>query len=323
MKEILCAGYIALDLISYKDRLAHRAGGTAGNVAANLAYLGWNARVAGVIGHDAAARVLLSDLKKVGVNIDDMILRPEGGTPLVLHEIREPGHRFWFHCPECGRRFPKFRPLDEDQAMSLSERLCPDVFFFDRSSASTASLAEAFHAKGALIVFEPSTQGREFERCVRAADVFKYSSDRASSIASRVSGIAPLLQIVTDGKSGVDIQFKGRTTFHLPAFDVQVLDAGGAGDWTTAGLLWKLLDSPPSSWSAADVQSAVREGQALAAISCAYPGARTVVDHLTRTEMLAAAQKLIAAQSPALSTASLPRRTRQRASRCSSCLAAT
>jgi fructokinase len=319
MKEVLCAGYVALDLISYEERLTHRAGGTAANVAANLAFLGWKARLAGVLGADSVGRAVVNDLKDSDVSVDDIELR-SGGTPLVVHEIRAKGHRFYFHCPECGRRFPKYRPLSEATARSIAERLDPDLFFFDRASKSTAILAEELRRKGAVVMFEPSTNGREFERCFEAAHIFKYSSDRSGAIAELRSRTKPKLEIVTDGKRGVRATF-GNKSIQLPAFEVEVVDAAGAGDWTTAGLVWRLLDHDPEEWSETVVRTALNDAQALAAINCVYPGARAASEHLTRTEMLAVARKLIADQSPVFAAAQLPRRTRSRTTGCSSCLA--
>jgi sugar/nucleoside kinase (ribokinase family) len=45
-----------------------RASGTAGNVAANLAYFGWKARLAGLIGRDEPDRIASRDLSGVGVD---------------------------------------------------------------------------------------------------------------------------------------------------------------------------------------------------------------------------------------------------------------
>lgn len=291
MKRILCCGYIALDLISYKERLIRRAGGTAGNVACNLSFLGWSAAVGGSVGHDSAGRALQHDLRRCGVSTEQLSLRPEGGTPVVLHEISERGHRFQFHCPECGRRFPKYRPLDEVTARALCEQIDVDVFFFDRASVGTAVIAETLRERGTLIVFEPSTQGREPERCIRAADVVKFSSERASAVEPLMQSARPRLRVVTDGAKGAHA-FVGATEIHVPAFPANLVDAGGAGDWTTAGMLWQLV-SGQRSWTAPAVKDALRFGQALAAVSCAYPGARSVSEHLSRDEVFGAAKKII------------------------------
>jgi len=320
MKSILCCGYIALDLISFKSQFTRRAGGTAGNVACNLSFLGWNASVAGVVGQDAAGRVLHQDLRKAGVDVKHLSSRPEAGTPAVVHEVSDRGHRFSFHCPECGRRFPKYRPLDEAAARSLCEEIDVDVFFFDRASIATAILAETLRDKGALVVFEPSTQGREPARCLKAAHVVKYSTERAAAVEPLLSGAHPRLKIVTDGAKGATATLNGRDLV-VPALPANLVDAGGAGDWTTAGTLWSLLKSA-DRWTASTVEDALRAGQALASVSCGYPGARSVTDFLTRDEMLKAARDVIEEHRPPPSEPTLPRRPRPRSSGCAACLSA-
>jgi fructokinase len=319
MKQILCCGYIALDLISYKGRLVRRAGGTAGNVAANLAFLGWQAQVGGVIGNDAAGRALTTDLRRAGVNADELIGRPDSGTPLVVHEINENGHRFWFHCPECGRKFPRYRPLDDTQAEELSERTQPDVFFFDRASAAMALLAERLRERGTTIVFEPSTQGRDPERCAQAAHIVKYSTERAPSVEPLLRNATPRVRIVTDGERGVRAYME-QEELREQSFPAHVVDAGGAGDWTTAAFLWRFLDGVRPSWSQSSLGDALRGAQAIAAVSCAYAGARAVSEHLTRDQLLAAARTLVEERVPATAEARLLRRPRPRATGCPACL---
>lgn len=49
--SIVCAGYMPLDVICNETQtLARKAGGTAANVAAILAFLGWDAALAGQTG---------------------------------------------------------------------------------------------------------------------------------------------------------------------------------------------------------------------------------------------------------------------------------
>lgn len=298
-RHILSSGYIALDIISYKKRLAHRAGGTATNVVANLAFLGWEASIVGLVGDDRAGRTMIRDLKRAKVDTESLEARSDVHTPLVLHEIYETGHRFRFSCPTCGRRFPKYRPLTEEATSALCETLAvPNVFFFDRANAGTARLAEFFRDSGALIVFEPSTQGREAERCFKAAHVVKYSSERASAVAPMLKDVSPVLELVTKGAKGIEGKLRGKA-FEVSGFPAAVIDSAGAGDWTTAGFLWALSSLDPKSWKKALVVDALRHAQALAAVSCAFPGARAVSEHLTREQMIAVARGLIEAQTPA------------------------
>lgn len=319
-RNVLSSGYIALDLISYKARLAHRAGGTATNVVANLAFLGWEAAVVGVVGDDRAGRMMLRDLNRSQVDTSALEARSGVETPLVLHEIYDTGHRFRFHCPSCGRRFPKYRPLTEEAASSLCETLAvPDVFFFDRANHGTACLAEFFRDSGSLVVFEPSTAGREAERCFKAAHVVKYSTERADAVVPMLKDISPVLQLVTKGAGGIGACLRGKE-FDLAGFPASVIDSAGAGDWTTAGFLWSLPSLDPKTWKKAVVAEALRQAQALAAVSCAFPGARAASEHLTREQMLSVAKSLIEAQTPTAPGVALGKDAPTDAGSCPACL---
>jgi fructokinase len=319
-RQILASGYIALDLISYQERLLHRAGGTATNVVANLAFLGWEASVVGLIGDDRAGRTIIRDLKGAKVDTRALEARSDVSTPIVLHEIHDKGHRFLFSCPTCRRRFPKYRPLPEAAAAALCDKFAvPSVFFFDRANAGTARLAEFFRDSGALIVFEPSTPGREAERCLRAAHVVKYSSERAAAVVSANKGVSPVLQLVTKGAKGVEGQLRSNT-FEVPGFPATVIDAAGAGDWTTAGFLWALSSLDPKAWKKTLVVEALRQAQALAAVSCAFPGARAVSEHLTSEQMITIARGLIDQQSHPVRAVTLGKDAATARGSCPACL---
>ncbi len=314
---------MALDLVSYQKRLAHRAGGTATNVASNLAFLGWKASIAGLIGDDPASHAMIWDLTRAKVDVTALELRSDVDTPLVLHEIYDTGHRFRFSCPSCGRRFPKYRPLSENAASALCETLAvPSVFFFDRANAGTARLAEFFRERGALIVFEPSTQGREPERCVQVAHVVKYSSARAAAVAPLLKDVSPVLQLVTTGADGIEGSLRGKA-FRVSGFRAAVVDSAGAGDWTTAGFLWALTSLDPNDWKKALVVEALRQAQALAAVSCAFPGARAVSEHLTRDQMISVARRLLEEQVPAARDVELGNDTPAVPGSCPACLTAS
>jgi len=67
-RSILASGFVALDVVRSDQGVWMRAGGTAGNVAANLAYFGWKARIAGLIGRDDAGRIASHDLSDGSVS---------------------------------------------------------------------------------------------------------------------------------------------------------------------------------------------------------------------------------------------------------------
>jgi fructokinase len=277
-RSVLTGGFIALDAICEEDRLHHCAGGTAANVAANLAYLGWRAAVTGVVGRDAAGRRLRSDLRRAGVDTVFVRSRSVTRTPVVVHEVLPSGHRFRFRCPACSRTLPRHRPLAVEDARRVVARAAPaNVFVFDRASAACLLIAEKVRARGALIVFEPSSRGRPaaVERALELAHVLRYSSERASHlpVAVRRARVGQL-QVRSVGKRGVDFRVGRGGWTRMGGIRTPLVDAAGAGDWLTAGLLAYLPSLAPGRLSAASVEEALARAQALAALSCAYAGAR-------------------------------------------------
>ena len=104
LRSVLASGFVALDVVRSGQGVWMSAGGTAGNVAANLAYFGWKARIVGLIGGDDVGRIVSRDLSNGGVDISALYQHDEIGTPLVLHEIDGKSHRFKFGCSVCGDR---------------------------------------------------------------------------------------------------------------------------------------------------------------------------------------------------------------------------
>lgn len=273
-RSVLTAGYLPLDIVSYRGRVWHAAGGTAGNVAAILGFMGWESSVAADVGDDAAGLAVQKDLKKSNVSVR-LVRKVEGReTPRLIHEIDPRGHRFRYQCPTCGAKFPLSRPLRKDRALEIAALgLSPDVFFLDRLNAGTILLAEHFADRGSLIMFEPSRPANEelTQRAVRVAHIIKYAADRDPGLAA----VVPLprqVWIVTGGREGAQYRV-GRGVWHTsPAFNYPVVDTGGAGDWTTAGLIHSIPLGTRLTVRA--VGDSLRWAQALAAVSCGAPGAR-------------------------------------------------
>lgn len=288
LRSMLSAGYVPLDVIVFRGEVSHAAGGTAGNVAAILSFLGWDSAVAADIGVDPAGRRLVADLQGAGVDVAELRIRPGAATPRVVHEINDGCHRFRFRCPRCGQRLPRSRRLSRSRALEVAEsRKAPDVFFFDRINHGTLELAERFAGAGAFIAFEPSTPVSPslLERALTVVDLVKYADDRrVGEVANRSGGPKKQIKITTHGAAGASYRVGEGAWHRSPAFPYPTVDPGGAGDWTTAGLLHALdLTTRPS---ATNVGDALRWGQALAAVSCGWPGARGLARHQTTQAVL-------------------------------------
>ncbi len=254
---------------------------------ANLAYLGWQAYPLTDLGDDDPGRRFTADLERWGVRMDLVRRLPGEQTPVIIHHIRygDEGavHSFSSRCPFCRQHLRYYEPLPTE---SVRERL-PTVppsraFFFDRDSEGAVLLAEHCAEQGALVVFEPNYAGKEtlFPQALRLAHVLKYSRDRLPKLEKQFDLDGPLLLIETQGAQG--LRYRDRRDGpgewqHLPALPaVVVRDAGGSGDWCTAGFLHRLGQAGLSGFLTAspeDVREALRFGQAQAAWGCGFEGA--------------------------------------------------
>jgi fructokinase len=280
--SILTCGFVALDTLVDDGVLGYTAGGTAGNVAAALAFLGWQASVAAVVGGDEAGRRLRRDLARAGVNTRQISLRDGAVTPQVIHEIHDYGHRYHFRCYDCGRRLAKsLAPSATFADQILEEQPDPDVFFFDRASRFSVTLAEEYAHRGTIVVFEPATRGRAdlVARAYAAASIVKCANDSATDVRALLRQRDERTFILTNGGDGVRFRHRLGGIRHVRALSVaQVIDAAGAGDWTTTGLLHALLAAEPTArrFSEQQIRDAIGWGQAVAALNCAWRGARGI-----------------------------------------------
>jgi fructokinase len=299
-------GFVALDVVVTDREGGHPscwAGGTCGNVLAILAYFGWRSYPMASLGDDAAGDHVVDDLKHCGVNTRFLSLSEERHTPIVVEKIRtlgvsHPRHRFVWTCPTCGAWLPGYRPLLAEEARKIAAAMpAPRVFFFDRLSRGALELAEACAKSGALIVFEPSGLGDEklFNEAVALAHILKYSNERLGHMRRKWKDATPALEIETMGGEGLRYRRKKPESsgwLELPPNQVTTLrDTAGAGDWCTAGILHGLgaIGSRGLATAGTDtIETALRLGQALAAIKCGYEGARGVMYALSRKQIQAA-----------------------------------
>lgn len=286
-KSILSVGYVVLDVLVHSGGLGHSAGGTAGNVAANLSYFGWDSAAAALHGDDPAGDHLRADLIKAGVSPRGLRRRKDLTTPVVIHEITDRSHRYRFGCPTCERKFARYRPIPVDVAEDLVEsHNRPDVLFLDRLSAGSELMAESVRDSGGLVVFEPSIlrDSPRSRRVLDLAHVVKFSADRldpGSGLLDASSGT----HIYTDGANGAYWR-RGRTPWiHVPHYHIDVMDAAGAGDWMTAALLDAMPSLVPDEVEQNDLAGPLRYAQAVAALSCQTLGARSLASEYEREEL--------------------------------------
>jgi sugar/nucleoside kinase (ribokinase family) len=296
-------GLIALDMVMGADAsqpVRSWTGGTCGNVLTILSYLGWDAYPIARLNGDAASLRVKADLDDWGVHLDYAECAPSCATPIVIQEIQRgndglPKHRFSWSCPRCGRWLPAFKPVTRRCVGSIVKGMnVPRVFFMDRLSRSSLSLAAPAAERGAVVVFEPSSKSdpQLLAEALRLAHIVKYSDQRLTGLGELgESGGSVRLEIQTLGSGG--LRFRSRLAKarvrkweHLPALEAPVLvDTCGAGDWCTAGILSKIAAEGFNGLkrvSGSVLRDALRFGQALASWNCGFEGARGGMYQVTR-----------------------------------------
>ncbi len=292
--KVFGTGLIALDLVVGPDPespVRAWAGGTCGNVLSILAFLGWDAYPVARMKDDVASDRVRADMKRWGVHLDWANCAPTAHTPMIVQEIRRrrdgrTDHRFSWSCPHCGKWLPPFKAITADAVESVKLTLAgASVFFMDRLSRGTLALAAEASARGALVVFEPSSKSPDnlMAEAVALAHVVKYADHRLASVPSVMgSDSAVLLEVQTLGHRGLKYRHRLRrgtsSWMHLKAIPApRLADTCGAGDWCTAGLIAKGTAGGQAGFrrtGAFGVRSALRYGQALAAWNCGFEGAR-------------------------------------------------
>jgi fructokinase len=297
----LASGYVALDVVQADEGTWLRAGGTAANVAAMLAYFGWKAGLIGVLGNDDAGTRVKQDLSRAGVETGRLKLRPGVGTPLVLHQIGPAGHRFRFGCAECGRAYRPHRPPSvQDARQILAATGMADVYFFDRPTASSLDIASSHQKGGKLVVYEPGTEASSgHKQAAGIADIVKFSSERLPLFGKALPRPQEAqLWVETAGPEGASFRIGAGRWRTIPAYAIDAVDPGGAGDWMTAAIIAGLPRQ--KRWTLPLVAQVLRRAQAIAALSCLLPGARTLATAMSPAQLNRMVRLLQAGQRPTL-----------------------
>lgn len=278
---VLSVGYLVLDVVTTTSVIGRSAGGTAGNVAANLAWLGRPAGLLARIGDDFAGEFLRADLSDAGVDATHVHRSADVETPILVQRLTKSGPKYLFSCPVCSYKFASHRPATREQAEEAAAA-SPRILFVDRASKASLDLMHNVKGQGGVVMFEPNGPGRPSltAQAIALADILKVSEDRVASLGALLNA-APTrqVQVRTRGRQGLEFRI-GQNAWHVRrAHRARVSDSAGAGDWVTAGLLAHLLNEPDLTYR--NISEGLDLGQGLAALSCAFVGARGMNSQLT------------------------------------------
>jgi fructokinase len=259
-------------------------GGSCGNVLISLAMLGHSVAPVISIGADSHGDFLVEAFRRAGCETRFVFRASIEGSPVIVEHIDVDRARHWFssRCPRTDQSFPRWRSIDENQVRSARAALeQTSVFYTDRLSPAIVSAMEAAHGAGALVVLEPASRGDDdnlVARALKTTSILKISDDTAGQHHIASEETLPMVVIRTHGSRGLTAAYQGTEKFFPPAAAPRLVDTCGSGDMVTTGLLDYLLTHwrDRSRWSAADIYAGVEAGQRLAAINCAFAGARGI-----------------------------------------------
>lgn len=297
-------GLVALDIIiddinNSPEQLL--SGGSCGNVSSIMSYLGFESYVISRLKDNLATKAIVRDLKKWNVQTKLTTVTSDGSTPIIIqrnkkNKLGEPIHKFEFKDPFDGTWLPNYKPvLSADVPEIVKKTSEPVIYYFDRINRGSIDFAKYYKSKGALIYFEPSSIGemRLFEECLQVADIIKFSVDRIGNYSELFPVQRVPLEIQTQGDKGISYRFshslKEKKWVNLKGFSISgLVDASGAGDWMSSGLLTKVGKQGLKGFRNTDrikIAEALKFGQALGSLNCFFTGARGLMYHYTKIQV--------------------------------------
>ncbi len=239
--------------------------GGAANVAFNIASLGAQARLVGIVGGDGNAHVLLSELRKRGVDIRGVFVERSRHTTVKTRVIA--GHQQivrvdWEHthptAPEVNDRLIRFirRQIAAVDALIIEDYgkgvvnpgLLEETIALARSEDKCIAVdpkEEHFQYYRGVTTITPNR--KELENAVRNLKIkdttnnFKVHTDRLKTDADIAGAARQIIQylgleslLVTMGEQGMRLfeGFEGDTS--IPTVAQEVFDVSGAGDTVIA-----------------------------------------------------------------------------------------
>ncbi|HZL83448.1 MAG TPA: carbohydrate kinase [Candidatus Deferrimicrobium sp.] len=270
LKPVLCGGEILLDFLS-KDvgkgladsmLFEKRPGGSIFNVAIGLRRLGVPASLLTKLGGDEFSQGLMSVITEEKINTECLRRDPDLKTTLAFVALNEEGK------PEF--RFYRDHAADTKLTVSEVEHINPQdyaLYHFGSiallekpASDAYLEMLEKFHEAKILTSFDPNVRPsligdkttfvQMFDRICGMVDIIKMSDDDlkyVTGLADVTEGLkmirstADALVLITLGKNGAMVSYKG-ACWRVPTFNsVKVIDTTGCGDSfmaaTIAGLL--------------------------------------------------------------------------------------
>jgi fructokinase len=280
--QVTGTGLTALDRIyaGCDDTFFKALGGSCGNVLISLAMLGHRVAPIVSLGDDESGAYLFDEMRQAGCITDYIVRKADHRSPVIVEfvDVVDGTHTFSFICPDTRVPLPEYNSIEEDSVNLAKAALeASSAFYADRLSPAILLAMEAACLSGAFVVFEPAAREDEalLARALKLAHIVKLSDDTSGAKICDDDVPSAAVVVRTHGARGLTVSFESSKCFLASVPAPRVVDTCGSGDMVTTGLLHYLLSAGYTRpWSMEAVCAGVRIGQSLAALNCAFGGAR-------------------------------------------------
>jgi sugar/nucleoside kinase (ribokinase family) len=264
-------------------------GGTVANASVALARLGVPVAFVGMVGDDGYGRYVRDDLAREGIDTRGLILNPDVFTQMVLALVEPDGERMLVVWPPKGGAPVHLRPedLDPDQiagaawlhtsGMVLREMPVREAVLHGMRIAREAGVPVSLDLNLRLELWGWGDDIRAtLDRALPLVDVVFGSGAEEIVPVAGVEPVKRAAQTLADGQRTVVARLGAAGALaatpaeivHAPAFPAEVVDTVGAGDAFDAGFI-------AARAAGHDLHTALRWGNAVAALHIGQPGARS------------------------------------------------
>lgn len=269
MLDIACVGIAVADVVvrqvdrlpepgklSLFDSISLYSGGCAVNAAVDLARLGAECAMVGMVGNDGFGSFLRSELTANGVDIRGLAVRDDCPTSASVVLINENGERSFLHSPGANGYF---RECDVDYSVIDDAKIvfvagCMLMPGFDGQDCAKVLKYAREHGKITVLDTAWDDTGRWMNTlypCMRYLDYFIPSIDEARRLSGREApediadvffGMGVKHVAVKLGGDGCFLRAgQGSENVYLPTYKkFRAVDTTGAGDSFCAGFLYGL-----------------------------------------------------------------------------------
>ena len=303
MADVVCLGILVADIIakSVKDvpergelgiveKIELHTGGCASNTGAALRKLGIDTALIGKVGDDGFGDYVVGEMSKRGLNVKGIKRDKETNTSCSLALVEDDGERRFIHCYGADGTFAE-NDVDWDivrdcKILHIAGSLLMPTFDGDqtanvlkkaRNMGITTSLDTAWDAKGKwLETIEPSLKyidiflpSIEEARMITGLDSEEEIADFFLKYGMKIVGLKM-------GSKGCFIKSSKGEIVKFPVFNINAVDATGAGDAFVAGFLMGVLNG----W---DMKKTAEFACAVGACCAQKIGARTGIRSFDET----------------------------------------